>query len=266
MQKFILVGCNLIYAFCLLLLVVLFVLYIPFHFLIYGLFSRHDLPEIGRMLNYLFGRYITRLSWPMIRVHVKGRENVPGDGSFVCVANHRSFTDIFFCSWLPRPETNVVLRSWPFRLPVLGLFMRLGGYYDIEKDHIDVIMEKSKRLIDKNIGLMFFPEGHRSRDGHLHHFRSGAFKLAVHHNIPVVPMVLEGTENLGIGLQWFRPTRVDITFLPCVYPGDFDTEKRALRLRREVQHRFREALGEIADKDPSDQSPQDPLILQAAEP
>ena len=40
---------------------------------------------------------------------------------------------------------------------------------------------------------MLFPEGTRSRDGHLQHFKSGAFRLAKETKTDLLPIAIKGT-------------------------------------------------------------------------
>jgi 1-acyl-sn-glycerol-3-phosphate acyltransferase len=225
----------------------LFLLYVPFHFLVMRGFLRRKRADAGRVLNWLYGRWLTACGWPCIRVERVGTENIPTNESFVAVANHRSFVDIFFCTHIPRPNTEVVLRSWPFRIPVLNIFMRLADYVNIEKHDIDQLIQYVGEQKRRDNCFVFFPEGHRSRDGRLHHFRSGAFKVAAANRMPVVPVVFQGTEAFGRGVQTLRPTTVKITILPPVRPEDMGDEKQALRLRRKVQNIFREYLGETVE-------------------
>ena len=56
---------------------------------------------------------------------------------------------------------------------------------------------------------MLRPEAHRSRNGKLGRFYSGAFKVAVETGVPVVPLCITGTdEMLPPGRWWLRPARV----------------------------------------------------------
>ena len=44
--------------------------------------------------------------------------------------------------------------------------------------------------------ILFFPEGTRSRDGHMHEFRKGAFVMARDLNLPILPISLIGTDTV----------------------------------------------------------------------
>ncbi|NQU44883.1 1-acyl-sn-glycerol-3-phosphate acyltransferase [bacterium] len=217
----------------------------PLWFLAARLFTRWGRGDAGRIFNYFFGRAEVNFARPLVRVRRRGLENVP-DGPFVAVANHRSFADIFFCTLIPRPNIQVVVRSWPFRLPILGLYMRLAGYYDVESRDLEDIVRDARELARQRVTFLFFPEGHRSRNGALRPFRSGAFAVAEATGLPILPVCLTGTERLGgRGSFLARTSTVTITFLPPIRMEDYPVGKRQLRARREAQERIAAALVEL---------------------
>ncbi|HUT25396.1 MAG TPA: lysophospholipid acyltransferase family protein [Sumerlaeia bacterium] len=208
--------------------------------------GRGDFEDAMRIHNCLFGRYVLFFARPLVRVRCSGLGKVPREGPVVLVFNHRCYADVFFTSLQPRANTNIAVRAWPFRLPVLGRFMRGAGYIDFETTSMDEILEKTRDQAKRGVSFLFFPEGHRSRDGQLQPFRSGAFRLAAEHGLPVVPICLAGTEKMvPFGAFMIRPARVDLDVLTPLYPADFPEERRALRMRRETERMFRRYLGEM---------------------
>jgi 1-acyl-sn-glycerol-3-phosphate acyltransferase len=95
-----------------------------------------------------------------------------------------------------------------------------GGVGNSSTEHVDT-------LIDQRWNLLMFPEGTRSRDGHLHKLRSGAAVIAQQHGIPIVPIYLKGThDTMPPGRNWpkkrwllARRHRVEIHFGPPIWPG-----------------------------------------------
>jgi 1-acyl-sn-glycerol-3-phosphate acyltransferase len=223
---------------------------VPFFFLFARLFTRMRLDDAGRVLNWCFGRYMITLAWPFIRIERRGVQNVPAGVPCVAVANHRSFSDVFFCTLIPRPNIDVVVRAWPFRIPLLGRFMKLARYLDIESTPMDRALAFSRELAGRGVSFVFFPEGHRSRDGLLHPFRSGAFLTAIENDLPILPVCITGTEKLGgPGSILLRPTKVVVEMLPPVWPREFSGARRALQMRRRVRALMQQHLGEEQRKD-----------------
>ncbi len=207
---------------------------------------RGRVDEALRLHNAYYGTYMVRMFWPLIRVRRSGREHVPVDGPAMVVTNHRSPFDIFFFGLVGKPNMTVLIRSWPFRMPVLGWFMRRAGYIDVECQPFERVAALVGELAAREVSFLCFPEGHRSRDGRLQRFRSGAFRLAVERNLPVLPVCIAGTERiLRLGrCRHLGPARIDIDILPPVDPAFFTGLRPALRLRRHVERIFKEHLGE----------------------
>jgi 1-acyl-sn-glycerol-3-phosphate acyltransferase len=63
--------------------------------------------------------------------------------------------------------------------------------------------EQVDRLLDQRWNVLMFPEGTRSRDGHLGKMRSGAAVIAQQHHVPIVPIYVKGTHQaMPPGRNW----------------------------------------------------------------
>lgn len=74
---------------------------------------------------------------------------------------------------------------------------------------------------------MFFPEGTRSRDGRMKRFSLGAFDLAIKKNIPILPLVIDGTQDCLPKKDWVFTTNayVKLRVLEPVHTNDLSPEK-----------------------------------------
>jgi 1-acyl-sn-glycerol-3-phosphate acyltransferase len=90
-----------------------------------------------------------------------------------------------------------------------------------------------------------FPEGTRSPDGDIKEFFQGAFKIAAKNDVPIVPILIEGTGKiLPTGSFRIAPYPVTIRILEPVEPssvgGDADKLHELVRTRMiEEQARMR---------------------------
>jgi long-chain acyl-CoA synthetase len=74
--------------------------------------------------------------------------------------------------------------------------------------------------------LAIFPEGARTRDGKIMHFKKSFAILSRELNIPVVPVVIHGTFDIfSIGNKIPQPGDIRIEFLDPVYPGEMEYEQ-----------------------------------------
>ena len=70
-----------------------------------------------------------------------------------------------------------------------------------------------KKWINRGASIAIFPEGTRSKDGEIHRFKSGAFTLAKEAGVPILPVVLHGSDTLfanGWRLPWRHTFRVEV--------------------------------------------------------
>jgi 1-acyl-sn-glycerol-3-phosphate acyltransferase len=111
------------------------------------------------------------------------------------VANHLSLLDILALYGLFRPF-KWVSREDLFRVPFVGWNMRMNDYVPLrrgDRDSIRKMLAQCRKHLSNGVPILIFPEGTRSKDGHLQPFKDGAFKLAAEAGVPVIPIAIEGT-------------------------------------------------------------------------
>ena len=65
--------------------------------------------------------------------------------------------------------------------------------------------------MDRGYSVMIFPEGTRSRDGKLQHFRPGIGLLANESSVPILPVALIGLGELRASQsRWFRSGKLEV--------------------------------------------------------
>jgi 1-acyl-sn-glycerol-3-phosphate acyltransferase len=191
-----------------------------------------------------FGRFTTRLT-PLWHFSVEGQP--PPDAlwaPYMVVANHASTSDPFLLSFLPF-DMRFVAKKELFRIPLIGWLLRLGGDIPLQRgDRASVqrMREECLRTLEARVPVLLFPEGTRSPDGELLPFKDGAFQLAIEAQVPVLPVVLEGTRACRPkGSLWFGKARARVRLLEPV-PTHGLTLEDVPRLREEVRARIAEAL------------------------
>ncbi|CAK7039231.1 MAG: hypothetical protein DELT_00709 [Desulfovibrio sp.] len=163
----------------------------------------------------------------------------------IFVANHQSFFDAYFMGALCFPNVVFIVRSWPFRIPFYGFFMRKAGYIDAETLNAADLVAAGKKALQSGASIVVFPEGTRSYTREMGRFRSGAFVLALQTGVPIVPICLDGTGDfLRRGDFLPRPAKVRVTILAPLYPEEYAPlgEGAHRQLRRDTKERLRNAL------------------------
>ena len=149
----------------------------------------------------VFGTTWARLiAWVTpVKVEVEGLENAQPDRSYVVISNHQSMYDIFVIyGWLTL-DLKWVMKKELRKVPGIGMGCEKVGHIFIDRrNHAQAskaINDALERLGD-GIGILFFPEGTRSRDGRLLPFKKGAFHVAIEQQIPLLAVTVSGTREI----------------------------------------------------------------------
>ena len=130
-----------------------------------------------------------------------GAEHLPA-GPFILMSNHQSNFDILtLIAMIPR-RIYWIAKKELFDIPVFGSSMRRGGYIPLDRsDGRKALksMDNAASIIRQGCSVVMFPEGTRSRDGHLLPFKRGGFMLAVRAGVPVIPATVNGSGKVNPG-------------------------------------------------------------------
>ncbi len=154
-----------------------------------------QLPGADRASKYGFGA-IRKLVHRLWDLTIEGVENVPLDGPAIITPNHLSFCDsVFVPAALPRRVWAIgkgeYMDDWKTKhlFPAMGMIPvdRSGG------DAAQAALDAAASVLDGGFLFMIYPEGTRSRSGFLHKGRTGASRLALRCNAPIIPVGHAGT-------------------------------------------------------------------------
>ncbi|MCF6249543.1 MAG: 1-acyl-sn-glycerol-3-phosphate acyltransferase, partial [Desulfobacula sp.] len=134
---------------------------------------------------------------PSWSVRIFNRNKMNPAKNYVIVANHQSQLDILVLYRLFFPF-RWISKAAVFNLPFIGWNMFLNGYIRLkrkDKGSVQKMMTQCETLLKKNISIMIFPEGTRSKTGLLKPFKHGAFILAKKTGTPILPLVINNTKD-----------------------------------------------------------------------
>lgn len=203
--------------------------------------------ETARVVRYwikVHGRGLIVIVSPFVRFRKEDLETIPLPS--ILVVNHLSFVDGYYMASLPFHDLTFAVGAWPFRMYWYTAFMRLARYIDVENVAWDDAVAICRRAASKGGCVLFFPEGHRSRDRRMQPFYSGAFRMAIETGLPLVPLCITGTDVLlPPGEHWLHPADVRLRALPAVDPAGFEGPSGPTRLSGIVRERMATALEEM---------------------
>lgn len=176
----------------------------------------------------LIGKGAIRLGQKILgmRLEVSGLERIEKKTSYVFMCNHLSAVDGPLLFMLIPQSIRVILKKEAFRIPVIGLAMRLVGFIPVDRKGLrggkKSIDRATRTIKEKGYSFLIFPEGTRSRDGKLQLFKRGGFFLALNSQVPVAPVSIQGTFELMPKKSFFiKKGNVRVAFHPVVPVQEF---------------------------------------------
>ena len=174
-------------------------------------------------------------------LELRGVENIPREGGLIITPNHQTYADPPLITIAVRRRVYYMAWDKLFGVPVLGQLIRVLRAFpvDIYSNDLGAVRE-ARRLVQQGAAVMIFPEGGRSFDGTLGHFKLGAFRLAVTLGATVLPVTISGGYDAWPPHRALpRRGRMTITYHPplLAQPG---AEPRAAA--RDLAERARAAI------------------------
>jgi len=157
------------------------------------------------------------------------REKVNAQRPAIYISNHSSTLDMWVGMWVC-PMGGCGLAKKEIRLvPGVGQLYLLSGHPMIDRSNREraiSTMQDVARFINKHrLSLWLWPEGTRSRDGHLQPFKKGFVHAALATRLPIVPIVVHNAAKIfPRGKLKFSPGPLDIEVLDSIATEDWTAE------------------------------------------
>ena len=169
---------------------------------------------IGGLLGVRNGMYFDGCarywSWTIrwasgVRVIAEGVENFHRNQPDIVVANHASWFDIpALATTIPKRVRFVAKKELGF--PIFGHAWRAAGHISIDRQDrasaIQSLEQAGQVLRSDNSSVIIFPEGTRSPTREMLPFKKGAFMLALHTGVNIIPTAIIGAHDVLPKHQW----------------------------------------------------------------
>ena len=148
---------------------------------------------------------IARLwSWLILKtigapLSVTGLDKVDISKPHLYAVNHLSAMDIPVLYVALPFQFHILAKKSLFHYPFLGWHLRRSGQIPVDAESALASMRSLNRAAESlrsGTPLVIFPEGGRSRDGHVQPFMPGGFYVAIKAGIDIIPMALVGSFEL----------------------------------------------------------------------
>lgn len=166
------------------------------------------------------------ISLVLAKVHATGLEKTPKEGRFLLVCNHLFLADpavLLHC--FQKSQLSFITKQENQRLFVVGKIMHKILCQPLDRNNdrqaLKVILKCIQMVKEDQASIGVFPEGYTSRDGKLHHFRSGVFKIAQKTNVPIVVCTIQNTREIFKNLKKLKRTDIQLHLVDVLQPEDY---------------------------------------------
>lgn len=186
-------------------------------------------------------------------VRVEGIEHIHPDEPQVLVGNHQSWFDVLaVAAHLPK-TFHFVAKKELESVVIFGRAWKAAGHISIDRANrasaIASLDQAGRQLQREKSAVVVFAEGTRSPTDRLLPFKKGAFMLALHNEVPVVPFAVAGSRRVFPKGSWrVRTGPIIVRFGPPIdTAGVAEDERDALidRVREEVRRMRDDARREL---------------------
>ena len=220
-------------------------LFLLFLIFIFNIICYLILPQIiSNRLYYFTLRIYVKSKLFDTKINIIGERDLLQKNGCLLIANHLNAQDLPIIT-SQFTDTYGVAKSNICSDDTLPSYLSFTKYLEIyiitsircipydtgNRESGEIIKKKIINLIKKNKNVLVFPEGKRRRNGIVEDFKSGLFRTASEHNIPIIPITLKYKIPIGIDSQdsinplvWFC-NEVDMYIHPIQKNEDWEILK-----------------------------------------
>ncbi|WP_027882232.1 lysophospholipid acyltransferase family protein [Meiothermus rufus] len=169
---------------------------------------------------YAYGLGVYTVAKAMARVllqalfglRVEGAEKIPLEGPVILASNHMSFLDPVVMGVACPRVVSYMSRDDVFKYPILHWLLPRLYAIPVARGTGDLAAIKAAiRVLKSGMAFGIFPEGRRSRTGHIEPFKIGTAAIALRTGARIVPAAIIGSDKawpVGGWPRLRRPIRV----------------------------------------------------------
>ncbi len=208
--------------------------------------KKNEYPPSWATISVRFFVFIfSKIAW---RIKFYGTENIPQNlpCGLLVTPNHQTYLDPF---WVVVPiKRKLRFMAWDkaCERKIIGKLMKFFGAFPVNIEHGGKeSYKKSIEILREGGTLVIFPEGSREfADGKILPFKSGAARIAIGANVPILPVTIRGANRVWSQEmkypKFFR--KIEIVYHPIIQTN-FDEGKNG----RDYADKLTVELAQIID-------------------
>jgi 1-acyl-sn-glycerol-3-phosphate acyltransferase len=201
-----------------------------------------------------------------LKFDMRGTEHVPRSGGALLVYNHVSYIDFILGGLAANPSGRLVrfmAKREVFDHRVAGPVMRSMHHIAVDRADGVASYDEGVRVLRSGEVVGIFPEATISRSFELKEFKTGATRMAAEAGVPLVPVILWGTQRLKTKdhpQDFSRGKTIAITVGEPLHPAGTNSVTETA----ELKSRMAGMLEDTIRRYPADEQPPGSWWLPAA--
>lgn len=188
------------------------------------------MPTWSRIFLFLVGCKLT----------VTGSEHILENAPQIFVVNHCSYLDsIALIAFLPETVAFVAKKEL-LKTFVLKTFFKKNRHIPVDRfDFSEALkgVQTIKETLSKGRSILIYPEGTFVQVAGVRPFRLGAFQVSVDEQLPICPIVIQGTRAILPDMDLAQPGEIKVSVLEPIKPQQRNFAE-VIRLRNLVRNEF----------------------------
>ena len=160
--------------------------------------------------------------------------------SYIFVANHSSMLDIMLMYCVVRTPFVFVGKKELTKIPIFGFFYKRSSIV-VDRNNLrsrNAVFKQAQRRINQGNSICLFPEGGVPKDYNilLDRFKDGPFRMAIDHQIPIVPLVLyDNKKAFPYAFRKAHPGKLRVKIFPPISTENLKIHEDKTKLREKTR-------------------------------
>lgn len=134
-----------------------------------------------------------------LKITYRGTENIPPTGGVVLAVNHTGYLDFMQVGLVARQgrrRVRYMMKKELERNPIVGFLMRHCKAIAVDREAGAQSYQAAVQSLEDGELVCVYPEATISRSFELKRFKSGAARMALQANVPIVPVAIWGSQRI----------------------------------------------------------------------
>lgn len=134
-----------------------------------------------------------------LKVEYRGLENIPSTGGVLIAVNHTSYVDFLEAGLAVKRAgrwPRYMLKAELKKIKIMAFLIKHCGAIGVDREHGAESYHEAVAALESGEAVIVYPEATISRSFELKEFKSGAARMSIEAGVPIVPVIVWGTQRI----------------------------------------------------------------------